>query len=282
MKLILLTIVTMIAFAANSVLTRMGVDQAGIDPSGFALIRVLSGAGILAVIVLLRGQRIPIFRQERLLGAASLAGYMVGFSLAYQTLDAGLGALILFGVVQIVMFAAAAAMGDRPTGRQMSGASIAFGGLVLVLAPNGETQVSVWGAGLMIVAGIGWAAYTIAGRGARDPLASTAANFILCVPLIAVFAYLHGLQMSFWGGALATISGAITSGLGYALWYLVLPQLRQTTAAAVQLSVPVIALGAGALLLSEPVSLALVFAAMLVLGGIALAISPRSVPADHS
>lgn len=282
MQLFVLTTFTMIAFAANSVLTRWAVDGGHIDPGSFAIIRVAAGAVVLGVIIVLRGQRLRFFDRTRAVGAASLAAYMVGFSMAYLTLDAGLGALILFGVVQIAMFAHGAATGARPNSRQILGASIAFLGLLLALWPGEGGQASASGAAFMTIAGLGWAIYTISGRTAPDPLAATTANFILCLPLVT-FA-LVGLvtKATATGAGLAILCGGVTSGLGYALWYSVLPRLQSNLAPVVQLSVPVIALLGGAFVLGEAVTLTVAVAALLVVCGIALAVTSQSVPARRT
>ncbi|MDF1728742.1 MAG: DMT family transporter [Sulfitobacter sp.] len=281
MRLALLTALTMIAFAANSILTRMAVDGGHIDPSGFAILRVLSGAVVLCMVMTLRGGGLPVLRVRRLGGAFSLAAYMIGFSLAYLTLDAGLGALILFGVVQITMFVQGALKDRAPSRRQMGGAVVAFAGLVIALYPAPGNGADLAGALLMVMAGLGWAFYTILGRKARDPLAATTANFLLCLPILLVLLVGTGLQFSVTGAALAILSGGLTSGLGYALWYRVLPQLQQATAAIVQLSVPLIAILGGALLLGEPVTPLLMLSAALVIGGVAWAVTAGSAPAGH-
>ncbi len=278
MRLFLLTSLTMCAFAANSILNRLAIDSGASDPAGFAVIRVLSGALMLAALVALRGSSIPVFNRRRVVGAGSLSLYMIGFSVAYLTLDAGLGALILFGVVQITMFAIGALTGAAPTTRQILGAAIALGGLAFVLWPAGAVQVDPVGAGLMTAAGVGWAIYSIAGRSEPDALSGTAANFIVALPVTGLALLLLGSnwQMTALGYGLATLSGAVTSGLGYALWYRVLPQLTPAIAAIVQLSVPVIAILAGVVLLAEAANLRLMLGAGFVLGGIALAVARHS------
>ena len=281
MRLALLTALTMIAFAANSILTRMAVEGGHIDPSAFALVRVASGAGVLGCLILLRGGGLPLARRNRLPGAFSLTAYMIGFSLAYLTLDAGVGGLVLFGVVQITMFAHGALTGAAPGARQLGGAAVAFAGLAIALWPGAATGSDPTGAALMVIAGLGWAAYTIIGRGATDPLAATAANFILCLPILLVLLVGTGLRWGPTGVALGVLCGGLTSGLGYALWYTVLPHLQGATAAIVQLSVPIIAILAGALLLGEPLGVGLLLSAVLVVGGIAWAISERSAPAGR-
>ncbi|MEP1356314.1 MAG: DMT family transporter [Tateyamaria sp.] len=281
MRLALLTSLTMIAFAANSVLNRLAVDSGAIDPSSFAMVRVTAGSIALCMILTVRGGSLPVFARGRLVGAASLAAYMIGFSLAYVSLDAGLGALILFGTVQVVMFGWSAFRGTAPTRRQLTGAGIAFVGLALALWPTDGAAGDVMGAALMVIAGIGWAVYTLAGKNSTDPLATTAANFVVAIPLLLVLLVGAGLHAAPSGIALAIASGAVTSGLGYALWYTVLPQLRGQTAPVIQLSVPIIAIASGALLLGESVTVSVIAAAILVLGGIALTVTAPVVPADH-
>lgn len=272
----------MVAFASNSVLNRMAVDIGGIDPSSFAVIRVVAGAVALCMILTVRGGGLPIFARGRGIGAVSLAAYMIGFSLAYVTLDAGMGALILFGTVQVSMFGWGALTGTRPTLRQLGGAGVAFAGLLLALWPGEGASNDLVGAVLMVVAGLGWAAYTLVGRTAKDPLAATAANFVVAMPLLLVLLLGADLQAAPIGIALAIVCGAVTSGLGYALWYTVLPHFAAQTAAVIQLSVPIIAIAAGAVLLGETIGLGLVLAAVMVLGGIAITITAPKAPADHS
>ncbi|MEO0669470.1 MAG: DMT family transporter [Pseudomonadota bacterium] len=284
MRLILLTCLTMVAFASNSILNRLAVDSGSIDASSFAVIRVLAGAVALCMILSVRGGGLPVVAKGRAVGVISLSVYMVGFSLAYVTLDAGLGALILFGTVQVTMFGWGALRGAAPTVRQLTGASVAFAGLVFALWPRGAgaAAADLSGAMLMVLAGLGWAAYTLAGRGSRDPLAATGANFVVTLPVMLVLLVGASLHAAPSGIALAVLCGAVTSGLGYALWYLVLPQLAAQTAAVVQLSVPIIAIAAGALLLGEAVGLDLLLSALLVLGGIAVAITAPKAQADRS
>ena len=282
MQLAILTFLTMVAFAANSILTRTAIDGSHIDPSGFAIVRVLSGAVVLGMIISVRGGGLPLLRRNRLPGAASLTVYMIAFSLAYLTLDAGLGALILFGVVQITMLVHGALWGATPTRRQITGAAIAFVGLLIALWPGPGGTTDPVGATLMVFAGLGWAIYTIIGRASSDPLAATSANFLLCLPLMLIFLAGTGLTFSAIGIALGFVCGGLTSGLGYALWYSVLPKLDGATAAIVQLSVPIIAILAGAVFLSEGIDLLVILSASLVVGGIGWAVSARSLPRDQT
>ncbi len=281
MRLILITVLVMIAFAANSVLTRFAINGGYIDPTGFALLRVTSGAVVLSSLLWLRGGALQLMNRQRFFGASMLALYIIGFSLAYLTLDAGLGALILFASVQIGMFAHAALFGVGLSARQATGAAVAFPGLVLVLWPGVGVDVDLAGAFLMIAAGLGWAAYTISGKGSANPLANTAANFVICVPLVACLLLFKTTSFTSFGVFLGVICGGITSGLGYALWYSVLPKIPQSNAAVIQSSVPVIAIIAGAVLLSEPLGLKVVVATGLVLGGILLAVSGSSAQAGR-
>jgi drug/metabolite transporter (DMT)-like permease len=272
MRLFLLTALTMTAFAANSVLNRWALLDSANGPAAFQALRMISGAVCLGVILNLRGG-LPSFRgRARLIGTISLLTYMVGFSFAYVALDAGVGALILFGGVQVTMFVGALWQGERPPVVRWLGASVALAGLAWLLWPGANGAPPPVPAMLMAVAALGWGIYSLAGRGVADPLAETGANFICAAPLaLAIWVILpDGLTVT--GALLAVLSGALTSGLGYALWYSVLPRLDAAVAALSQLTVPVIALAGGALLLAEGATPRLILAGAIVLGGVALGI----------
>ncbi len=280
MRLALLTLLTMIAFAANSVLNRLGVAGGQIGAAEFAAVRLLSGAGMLLALVglraALRGTAIWPGRRGRLLGSLSLLVYLFGFSWAYGALPAGAGALILFGTVQITMFAGAVLGHEAVPGRRWAGAGLAFAGLCLLLAPGGA-DLSLPHAAAMALAGAGWGVFSLSGRGQTDALGATAWNFGLALPL--------GLALALAGPAeivptptglwLAVLSGAVSSGLGYALWYSILPGLGASRAAVAQLTVPVLAALGGSLLLHEALTLRFAVAAALVLGGVGLAVLAR-------
>lgn len=269
----------MTAFAANSVLNRLAVGNGTVDPLTFAVIRVLSGAVMLTVLTLAQKKTLPLWTARRFVGAGALALYMVGFSAAYLTLDTGAGALILFGVVQMTMLALAAASGVQTTRRQFAGAAIAFVGLAWVLWPTPDWQINGAGALVMGAAGFGWAIYTIAGRSEPDALAGTAANFCFAVPVTALAAFALGgpFQIDAIGGGAAVLSGAVTSGLGYAVWYRIVGQLDPSVAATVQLTVPLIALAGGVMFLGETATLRFLGGTIVVLGGIILS-APRPNP----
>jgi drug/metabolite transporter (DMT)-like permease len=274
-SLLLLIPVTMVAFASNSIINRLAVEGGYASPAGFAVLRVIAGAVMLVLLLRLRGgARMEFMTRARLVGAGSLALYMTGFSLAYVALDAGLGALILFGVVQITMFSIAALRGAAPDMRQLIGAGVAFCGLILVLDPGGASLDDLRAAAFMVAAGIGWGIYSIAGKAEADALAGTAANFCLALPLTVLAALLAGqsFAMDARGAALAVLGGAVTSGLGYSMWYQILPRIASSSAAILQLAVPVLAVCGGVLLLGESVGLQFLFGACLVLGGIAFSL----------
>lgn len=271
MRLILLTTLTMFAFAANSVLNRMALVGDGTGPASFALIRLASGAVFLFVLANMRGG-IPWREPKRLWGAATLALYVLGFSFAYVSLEAGVGALILFGGVQITMFSGAVIGRENVPVARWVGAAIAFGGLLVLLWPTTGVVPDVGGVILMTMAAIGWGIYSVLGRGVANPLGATAANFALALPAgLLVFALLPD-GVSARGAMLAVLSGAITSGAGYALWYSILPQLAASAAAVAQLTVPVIAAAGGLMFLGEPVTARFAVAALLVLGGVAISL----------
>jgi drug/metabolite transporter (DMT)-like permease len=274
MRLWLMVALTMMAFAANSLLNRAALAEGAIGPALFAAVRLGSGALALAVLVTSRGGHLQITR-GRLADAAALAVYMLGFSFAYLWLDAGIGALILFGTVQVTMFGGALARREAPTPRRWIGAGVAFAGLVWLLWPAGSKPTPAAGAVLMLAAGVGWAVYSLRGRGVRDPTAVTAANFLVATPVaLGVLLIAPAAPATPAGVGLAIVSGVVTSGLGYALWYAVLPRLQASAAAVAQLTVPAIALMGGTLLLGETPSLRTLLAATLVFSGVAWSLTP--------
>jgi drug/metabolite transporter (DMT)-like permease len=260
----------MLAFAANSLLCRSALRSTPIDPATFTAIRLVSGACVLAVIVAIRGR-------ARLGGdwwsALALFVYAAGFSLAYVGLPAAAGALLLFGSVQVTMHAWGVRAGERIGRRQACGLLLAAGGLVALLLP-GLSAPPPGSAAMMLGAGIAWGVYSLRGKGAGDPTAITAGNFLRTVPMVLLLVLMlpGHRDLNSTGVSLALASGALASGVGYVIWYAALPSLRATTAAVVQLSVPVIAAIGGVALLAEPLSLRLVLSALAVLGGVALAL----------
>jgi drug/metabolite transporter (DMT)-like permease len=273
MRLFLLTALTMIAFAANSVLNRWAVGPGHVGAVEFAVIRLLAGAAMLAALVLWQrgGLAWPGWR-GRGAGVLGLSAYLLGFSLAYRGIDAGTGALVLFGTVQITMFAGALLSREAVPGRRWAGAGLALAGLALIAAPGSAEALPL---ALMGVAGAGWGIYSLAGRGTADPLAATAWNFLLSVTLVLPLGLAAGMAVPETKGVLlAVVSGAATSGLGYALWYAILPRLGAARAAVAQLTVPVIAALGGAALLAELPGPRFWLASVLVLGGVALASLP--------
>jgi drug/metabolite transporter (DMT)-like permease len=274
-----LTAVAMLAFAANSLLCRLALQQASIDPASFGSVRLVSGALVLAAIVRLRAGP-PAAARTDWLAAAMLWAYVACFSFAYLTLAAGTGALILFGAVQLTMFSVGLHAGERFTPTAWAGLALAVGGLLYLVSP-GLAAPPVLGAALMAAAGIAWGVYSLRGRGAGEPVAATAGNFLRAAPLALALslAFAGSIHLSAAGIALAVASGAVTSGLGYVVWYAALPGLSALRAATVQLSVPPLAALGGVLLLSEALSLRLLLASAAILGGIALVLFSRALAA---
>lgn len=281
MRLFLATLLVMVAFAANSVLNRGALATQEIDPLAFAWIRAVSGAVVLAALVLLRDRHLSLLGPGRVAGVLSLSLYMLAFSVAYVSLDAGVGALLLFGGVQVTMFAGAALGGERVPALRWIGAGLAFSGLVWLLWPSGAVRLSLLHGAIMLAAALGWGIYSLVGRRSGDPMQATAANFILAAPIcFAVMALApvspDAVVPTTRGVVLALLSGVVTSAMGYALWYTVLPRLAASVAAVAQLTVPVIALAGGVLFLGEAVTAKFVLASVLVLGGVALSVlAPR-------
>jgi len=269
---IIITSIAMLAFAANSILTRLALAGQYIDPAGFMAIRLLSGALVLVLLLSLSGgNRQPVLRAGSWRSALMLFAYAACFSWAYLSLSAGTGALILFAAVQITMIAAALLTGERPGYRAWSGYVLALAGMVYLLSP-GLAAPPLAGSMLMVIAGIAWGLYSLYGRGVSDPLAVTTGNFILTVPMAALLLLLtqHWHDWHSDGVLLAIASGSLASGLGYAIWYRAVTILSTSEAASVQLSVPMLAAGGGVLFLAEPLSLRLLLASAMILGGLAL------------
>lgn len=273
----LLTIAAMLAFAANSILARMALQDDAIDAASFSGIRVAAGATTLMLLLALQSKAGQAKCSGSWPSAVMLFLYVICFSYAYIELSAGTGALILFGLVQATMVVAALVEGDKPGGIEALGWLLAVAGITYLLLPGAEAP-SVMGSLLMALAGIAWGVYSIRGRKESEPLAATASNFVracVFIPLVAVLAT-ESLQISPLGVWLAIASGAITSGIGYVIWYTALRYLKTLQAALVQLSVPAIAAGGGVLLLGEALSLRLVISAALILGGIFVALFSHS------
>lgn len=265
-----LTGVAMLAFAGNSLLCRLALQHSGIDPASFTTLRLLSGAVVLWALIRWRGRR-PAGDWG---SAAALFVYAATFSFAYLSLSAGTGALLLFGAVQVTMLGWGLRRGQRLGRGQTAGLVLALGGLVALLLP-GATAPPVVGALLMTAAGVAWGVYSLRGRGAGDPTAVTAGNFVRAAAL-AVPLGLAGLPWATFdpaGVLWALCSGAVTSGLGYAVWYAALKGLQPTSSASVQLSVPVLTAVGGVAFLGEPVTLRLALCSLAVLGGIAWVIA---------
>ena len=277
MRTLLLTIAALTAFAANSLLCRAALGSFAIDPASFTTLRIASGAAFLAIVSALRSERAEGKIRPGLASVAALFIYMTGFSFAYTNLGAGTGALILFGAVQLTMFLTAVRSGERPAAREWIGVSLAALGLVLLVLP-GLSAPSPLGAALMAAAGVGWGVYSLLGRRGRSALVATTRNFLYCVPLALLLSVimLRSAHVTTRGVVLALASGVAASGLGYVIWYAALKNLSATRAATVQLAAPVLAAFGGVLFLDEVMTLRLSGTAVLILGGIGLAVAART------
>ena len=286
LRTLLLTALAMFAFAANSVLCRLALHKASIDPASFASVRLVSGALVLALLLRRKSGAAahspapspsPVSARPDWIAATMLWVYVVCFSFAYLSLAAGTGALILFGAVQLTMFSVGMASGERFAPMAWAGLALSVAGFVHLVSPGIEAPAP-WGAALMALAGIAWGVYSLRGRKVGDPLAATANNFLRASPLALAMSVVlaSSMQASASGIALAIASGAITSGLGYVVWYAALRGLTSLRAAAVQLSVPPIAAIGGALLLAETITTRLWLDSLAILGGITLVLMARA------
>jgi drug/metabolite transporter (DMT)-like permease len=298
-QIFILTLMAMIAFAGNSLLCRLALKQTGIDAASFTFIRIVAGATALWLIIRIR-RRLMVDRTASPLverspnsssvtrhssplrggnwpSALALFAYAAAFSFAYNSLSAGTGALLLFGAVQATMIMWGLRKGERLHAIQIAGLVVASSGLVVLLFP-GLSAPPLRQSILMFGAGVAWGVYSLRGKGERNPTSATAGNFLRAVPLAAIVSLilLPSMRLDRAGIGYAVLSGAIASGLGYVIWYTALSGLKATTAATVQLSVPVLAATGGILLLGEPITLRYLFASIAVLGGVALVALERN------
>lgn len=271
-----LTSGALVAFAANSILCRVALRKESIDPATFTLVRLLSGALLLWLIVAFSRQGEERAGRTNWRAAFALFAYAGAFSFAYITLDAGIGALILFALVQTTMIVGGIWMGERPRVLQWLGLAVAMGGFAWLVLP-GASAPSAVGSSLMALAGIAWGVYSLIGWGSSTPVLDNARSFMCATGLAVVLFAVSSARVAFSaeGLAWAALSGAVASGIGYAVWYAALRSLTATTAAIAQLSVPVLVVAAGVVLLSEPVTLRLVVSGIVILSGVALAIVRR-------
>jgi drug/metabolite transporter (DMT)-like permease len=268
-RVILLTTATLVCFSANSLLTRAALDGGRLDWPTFTIVRLASGTVMLWLLV--RARTAPAAERGSWLGAAALAGYAVAFTLAYTRIGAAAGALLLFGAVQATMIGVGLVRGERPARIDWLGVVLAVAGLIVLTRP-GTMRPDLTGAVLMVAAGVCWGVYSLLGRRSRDPLATTTGNFARAtlLALVAVAVLLTRMHITWPGLALAVASGAIASGVGYTIWYTVLPSLAAWRAAVVQLIVPVLTAAAAVVLLGEGITGRLVLAAALIAAGVAL------------
>ncbi len=269
-----LTVLALIAFAGNSLLCRLALKETAIDAASFTTVRMLSATLVLGLLI---GFKPGVYRSNgNWPSALALFAYAAGFSFAYIHLSAGTGALLLFGAVQATMIGVGIYRGERLAGWRLIGFLLAIGGLVILMLP-GLSAPPLLSALSMVGAGIAWGIYSLRGKGGGSPIAATAGNFLRTVPLTACLSLLMLQQVS-WdakGLVYAVLSGGLTSGIGYAIWYQVLPALKSTTAATVQLSVPVIAAAGGIFLLGEPLGWRLLVASIAIVMGIAMVIHQK-------
>ncbi len=271
LRIIIITLLSLLAFAANSLITRFALEETTIDEASFIMLRVVSGALFLWLYSSFKKEKAP-HKAGSWLAAIALFIYAASFTYGYGLIAAGTGALLLFGSVQITMTLVGYREGERLNKEQLAGFVLALFGLVILMLP-GITAPSLTGAILMCISGIAWSIYTLQGRGASNPSAATAGNFIKAAPMVITLWLLvslnssDSLNLASSGVLYALLSGIVTSGMGYIIWYSVLPQLKATQAAIVQLSVPLLVTFAGVLLLNETINLRIFIASLAILLG---------------
>ncbi len=272
LRLITLTILTLVAFAANSVFARLALVDPANDPISFTLVRLFAGAVVLFYVFVRSGKSDPIvFSLKSLVLPLMLFSYAIFFSLAYVMIDTGTGALILFASVQLTMVLVAICRGLRLNIIEWCGFLLAFSGLIYLLFP-GLTAPPLAASILMALSGLSWGVYSLVGQGASNPILLTARNFVFLIPIVFILALIFPLTLTDQGYLWAILSGALTSGLGYVLWYIILKHLLTSTAAILQLSVPAIAAFGGVMFLNETITLRLVIATAIIFTGISIKI----------
>jgi drug/metabolite transporter (DMT)-like permease len=273
LKTSLLTVLALIAFAANSVLCRLALGNGFIDASSFTVIRLLSGSIALFIILSIKGNNKGVLSKGSWTASFMLFLYAITFSYAYLSVDTGTGALILFGTVQITMILLSLISGTRLHISEWSGVIIAFTGFIYLILPS-ITTPSINGFIMMIVSGISWGIYTLRGRSSKNPFMDTTYNFLRTIPFVVLLAFLtmKNISYSSEGVILALLSGTITSGVGYTIWYIALRGLSSTQAAVIQLAVPVIAAIGGVVFMSEIITFRLIISTSIVLGGILMVV----------
>lgn len=285
LRIATLTIASLCAFTANALLCRAALSGPVIDPASFTLVRLAAGALMLVALLGWRRRPEPVDAPAPATAPAwrgwlaplMLFLYAATFSFAYTRIGAGTGALILFGAVQVTMFGLGLWRGERPSAWQWAGTALAVAGLAWLLSP-GATAPPLLPALVMAASGATWGSYTLLGRGSRQPAQDTRDNFVRSLPfaLVLGLVFIGQQQLSAQGLLLAVVSGAITSALGYIVWYSVLPRLSRIRASTVQLSVPVLTALSGVALLGESITLRLALAGAITLGGIALTLRPAA------
>lgn len=265
----------MIAFAANSVLCRFALAQNQIDPMSFSTLRVLSGVLVLSLLFVIakRNSNIPIPLNWELKNGFYLAVYIVGFSLAYVKIDAGVGALLLFGTVQFTMVMYGLCHGEKINFKRALGLVLALVGIGVLLLPGANAPSVVYSM-LMVISGIAWAAYSLSGKNSPHPLSSTFSNFVLAVPFVVMagFLFAQDIHINLQGFMLAVVSGGLASSAAYVLWYSILKHIDRIMASTVQLSVPCLAIIGGSLFIGESIGLRILLSSTMVLCGILLVI----------
>lgn len=272
--LLTLTILALIFLSANSILAKAALVNHFIDAYSFTFFRILSGAVTLLVLIYIKEQRINISKNKNWLSSFMLFLYAITFSYAYLSLEAGLGTLLLFGVVQLTMIITALFKKERINLQKIIGITLAFSGLIYLLFPNEEFTLSLFHCFLMIISGMAWAIYTVLGKKSKDALLNTTDNFVKATLFVLLFYlfFINSTSLSLEGIGLAIISGSITSSIGYVIWYQVLPHIQIVTASIIQLIVPVIAIFLSVLFLNEQLTSTLIISSATILSGILIAV----------
>lgn len=273
-KLFVSIFIALLFLATNSILCKMAISTQNIDAFSFTFLRIFSGTVLLLCIYFYKNKNLKLSFKKSWISSFLLFLYAICFSYSYINMFAGIGTLILFAVVQISMILIALFYKEKLTINKILGVIVAFGGLAFLLYPKEDFSISFFHTFLMVISGIAWAIYSVIGKSSTNALLNTTDNFFKAIIFAIIFMlfFINEFKFDLYTSFLAILSGSITSGLGYLIWYEVLPKIQITTASVLQLIVPILAIFLSVIILDEKFSLELAISTFIILFGIFLAL----------